>query len=73
MIDEVDARAGGMIAGCLAARATGRVLDVLALAWTNSRARQLAVVPRARARFWTMVSITATMVVLIGGWLGVPR
>lgn len=73
MSQESDARAGGIIAGCLAARTAWRLLDLVAVAWTNSRARQLAVVPSDRARLWTVCALTAAIVVLIFRWLGVAQ
>jgi hypothetical protein len=70
---DVDARASAILAGCLAARAAGRLIAVGATAWSHSATRRMVTVPGDRVRFWMVAAVTAVVVVLLGAQLGVTR
>jgi hypothetical protein len=65
-----DARSAAILADSMLARAAHRGLDVCAAAWANSATRGLLQVDGDRVRFWSVVTITAVVVVTAGRWFG---
>lgn len=70
MMPDTDARSAAILAECLVVRLAHRVLDVCAVAWANSRTRRILLVDGDQARFWSIVTVTAVIVVALGSRFG---